>query len=55
MKRTVYEAPATELFTIEMEGAFMQASVGVEATLGEEDLDIEVEAYDRFDNEITFE
>ena len=27
MKRTVYEAPVTELFRIELEGAFMSASV----------------------------
>ena len=39
MKRTVYEAPVTELFRIELEGAFMSASVvndepksGVETT-----------------------
>ena len=27
MKRTVYEAPVTELFRVELEGAFMSASV----------------------------
>lgn len=27
MKRTVYEAPLTELFQIELEGAFMAGSV----------------------------
>lgn len=39
MKRTVYEAPVTELFQVELEGAFMSASVvndekqsGVETT-----------------------
>lgn len=39
MKRTVYEAPRTELFRVELEGAFMSASVvndekqsGVETT-----------------------
>lgn len=55
MKWAVYEAPVTTLFKIELEGAFMQASVGVEAELGEKDLDIEVEEYDRFDMDITFE
>lgn len=39
MKRTVYEAPVTELFRVELEGGFMSASVvnvedasGVETT-----------------------
>mgnify|MGYP003410955881 CR=1 FL=1 len=27
MKRTVYEAPLTELFQIELEGAFMSGSI----------------------------
>lgn len=27
MKRTVYEAPVTELFRVELEGGFMSASV----------------------------
>ena len=27
MKRTVYEAPVTELFRVELEGAFMSASI----------------------------
>lgn len=42
MKRTVYEAPRTELFRVELEGAFMSASVvndekqsGVETTAHE--------------------
>ena len=46
MKRTVYEAPVTELFRVELEGAFMSASVvndepksGVETT-GHEQNDI---------------
>lgn len=30
MKRTVYEAPVTELFRVELEGAFMSASADVE-------------------------
>ena len=29
MKRTVYEAPVTELFRVELEGAFMSASADV--------------------------
>ena len=29
MKRTVYEAPVTELFRVELEGAFMSASAEV--------------------------
>ena len=55
MKRTVYEAPVTELFQIELEGGFMQASVGSEAVLKEEDINFEVEEYDSFENQITFE
>ena len=55
MKRTVYEAPLTELFQIELEGAFMQASVGSEAVLKEEDINFEVEEYDSFENQITFD
>ena len=27
MKRTVYEAPVTELFRVELEGTFMSASI----------------------------
>ena len=27
MKRTVYEAPVTELFRVELEGGFMSASI----------------------------
>lgn len=55
MKRTVYEAPETKLFRIEMESGFMQSSVGVETQIEMDDMTIEVEDYDRFDNEITFE
>ena len=53
MKRTVYEAPVTELFRIELEGSFMQASQ-LPASINE-DTEIVVEEYDRFDTEITFE
>lgn len=53
MKRTVYEAPLTELFQIELEGGFMQSSQ-LPASISE-DTEIVVEEYDRFDNEITFE
>ena len=53
MKRTAYEAPVTELFRIELEGGFMQASQ-LPASINE-DTTIEVEEYDRFDMEITFD
>ena len=53
MKRTVYEAPVTELFQIELEGGFMQSSVKTE--IKAEDTTIEVEEYDSFENQITFE
>jgi hypothetical protein len=35
MKRTVYEAPITECFHVEMEGAFCSASADVENTSNE--------------------
>ena len=53
MKRTVYEAPLTELFQIELEGGFMQSSVKTE--IKTEDTSFEVEEYDSFENQITFE
>lgn len=44
MKRTVYEAPVTELFRVELEGAFMSASAevtnGSQNNLGIEDHDV---------------
>lgn len=36
MKRTVYEAPVTELFRVELEGAFMSASIFEEKQSGVE-------------------
>ena len=54
MKRTVYEAPTTELFQIELEGGFMQSSA-VETVIKVEDTTFEVEEYDSFENQITFE
>lgn len=36
MKRTVYEAPRTELFRVELEGAFMSASIFEEKQSGVE-------------------
>ena len=53
MKRTVYEAPVTELFQIELEGGFMQSSVQTKIKV--EDTTFEVEEYDSFENQITFE
>jgi len=51
MKRTVYEAPLTELFQIELEGAFMAGSVVkddtvVETTGQELGTDIDGSAWD---------
>ena len=54
MKRTVYEAPVTELIQIELEGGFMQSSA-VETVIKVEDTTFEVEEYDSFENQITFE
>ena len=53
MKRTVYEAPLTELFQIELEGGLMQSSVKTE--IKTEDTSFEVEEYDSFENQITFD
>lgn len=53
MKRTVYEAPLTELFQIELEGGFMQSSAKTEVVI--EDTSFEVEEYDSFENQITFD
>ena len=53
MKRAVYEAPVTELFKIELEGGFMQSSVQTKIKV--EDTTFEVEEYDSFENQITFE
>lgn len=57
MKRTVYEAPVTELFRVELEGGFMAGSV-VEgehsvATTGHEinDLDAETLGWNDFKND----
>lgn len=57
MKRTVYEAPLTDCFQIELEGAFMQSSLesGKEATIETDDVTIEVEGYEKSFNEITFD
>lgn len=51
MKRTVYEAPLTELFQIELEGTFMAGSVvnddtAVETTGQELGADIDGSAWD---------
>ena len=53
MKRTVYEAPLTELFQIELEGGFMQSSAKTEVVI--EDTSFEVEEYDSFENQSTFD
>jgi hypothetical protein len=52
MKRSVYVAPTTERFQIELEGAFM---VGSQTEIKAENSTIEVEEYDSFENEVTFE
>lgn len=52
MKRTVYEAPLTDCFQIELEGAFM---AGSQTEIKTEQSSIEVEEYDSFENEVTFD
>ena len=52
MKRTVYEAPRTTHFLVEMEAAFC---VGSQTEIKVEDSTIEVEEYDSFENKVTFD
>lgn len=52
LKKSVYESPCTEMFKVQMEGSFM---AGSQEAIIKEEVTIEVEEYDRFDNEITFE
>lgn len=51
-KKSVYEAPCTELFKVQLEGVLM---AGSEPAAIKEESPIEVEEYERFDNEVTFE
>lgn len=52
MKRDVYIAPQTAKFQVIMEQSFMAAS---EPAKIKEESPVEVEEYERFDNEVTFE
>lgn len=57
MKRSVYEAPVTDRFQVEMESGFCAGSLesGEKATIKTEDVTIEVEGYEKSFNEITFD
>lgn len=52
MKRTVYVAPTTERFQVELEGGLCAASY---TEINNEGSTIEVEEYDSFDNTVTFD
>lgn len=51
-KKSVYEAPRTELFKVQFEGALM---AGSQPAAIKEESPIEVEEYESFENEVTFE
>ena len=54
MKRTVYEAPVTERFSVELEGGFMSASI-YEDQKHQEGVSSAVQEYDSFDGADGFE
>ena len=54
MKRTVYEAPRTELFRVELEGAFMSASI-YEETDHQKGVSSSAQDYDSFEGAAGFE
>ena len=53
MKRTVYEAPVTERFQVELEGAFMSASIYEEKT-HQEGITSSAQEYETFDGAAGF-
>lgn len=53
MKRTVYEAPRTELFRVELEGAFMSASIYEEKN-HQEGVSSSAQEYESFDGAAGF-
>lgn len=48
MKRTVYEAPVTELFRVELEGTFMSASIMEDAPQKSEGVSSSAQDYTEF-------
>ena len=54
MKRTVYEAPVTELFRIELEGTFMSASI-YEEDKHQSGVSSSAQDYDSFEGSAGFE
>ena len=53
MKRTVYEAPITELFRVELEGTFMRASI-YEETEHQSSVSSSAQEYETFDGTAGF-
>ena len=55
MKRTVYEAPVTERFSVELEGGFMSASIMEDAPQNESGVSSSAQEYESFDGAAGFE
>lgn len=49
MKRTVYEAPVTERFSVELEGGFMSASIMEDAPQNQNGVSSSAQEYESFD------
>ena len=54
MKRTVYEAPVTELFRVELEGTFMSASIMEDAPQKNDGVSSSAQEYETFDGAAGF-
>ena len=55
MKRTVYEAPVTERFSVELEGGFMSASIMEDAPQNQNGVSSSAQEYESFDGAAGFE
>ena len=55
MKRTVYEAPVTERFSVELEGAFMSASIMEDAPQNKDGVSSSAQEFETFDGAAGFE
>ena len=55
MKRTVYEAPVTERFSVELEGGFMSASIMEDEPQNRNGVSSSAQEYESFDGAAGFE
>lgn len=55
MERTVYEAPVTERFSVELEGGFMSASIMEDAPQNQNGVSSSAQEYESFDGAAGFE